>query len=118
VSFKANLLDSFIYCVFSPVAIAIASSHGEIMKDWQWLEHNLMETLGKRQIEPISQHLPMYMIDNTESFEDEDQTTDFLRCKIESLLANNPPEVTGDEGWQNCRSMSHHLLGLQGLYIL
>ncbi|ELT95953.1 hypothetical protein CAPTEDRAFT_186677 [Capitella teleta] len=57
--------------------VAIASSQAEINKDWLWLEQHLMETLA--------------------SFENEDQTTDFLRCKIESLLANKEPEVVGED---------------------
>jgi len=48
--------------------IAVAAHRKDITKDWEWLENNLLQTLA--------------------SFETEDETTAFLKCKIESLVAN------------------------------
>lgn len=42
------------------------------MKDWEWIETNLMPTLL--------------------AFDNEDEITDFVRCKIESLIAQNASE--------------------------
>ncbi|XP_054160913.1 TBC1 domain family member 9-like [Oppia nitens] len=47
--------------------VSCALKKDEIVKDWEWIEHNLMPTL--------------------QSFENEDDVTDFVRCKIESLIA-------------------------------
>lgn len=52
--------------------VARALTQEEIKKDWQWLETNLMETLS--------------------TFDDEDQITEFVRCKIESLVAHAQPQ--------------------------
>lgn len=59
--------------------IACAVTSEEILTNWQWLEENLMETLG--------------------CFESEDETTDFVKCKIESLVANvfSPMSPSEDE---------------------
>ncbi|XP_060086343.1 TBC1 domain family member 9-like [Ylistrum balloti] len=48
--------------------VAVANNKKEIHKDWEWLEQHLMETLG--------------------AFESNEDATEFIRCKIESLLAN------------------------------
>ncbi|OWF50762.1 TBC1 domain family member 9-like [Mizuhopecten yessoensis] len=48
--------------------VAVANNKKEIHKDWEWLEQHLMETLG--------------------AFESNEDSTEFIRCKIESLLAN------------------------------
>lgn len=47
------------------------------MKDWEWIKVNLMPTL--------------------QSFENEDEITDFVRCKIESLLAQSATESNNME---------------------
>ncbi|XP_041366492.1 TBC1 domain family member 9-like [Gigantopelta aegis] len=49
--------------------VALAGNKRDISKDWEWLEQNLMQTLV--------------------SFDSEDEATEFVKCKIESLLANH-----------------------------
>ncbi|XP_046333198.2 TBC1 domain family member 9-like isoform X1 [Haliotis rufescens] len=49
-------------------SVAVATNKREISKDWEWLEQHLMQTLS--------------------AFESDEEATDFVRCKIESLLAN------------------------------
>lgn len=55
--------------------VSVASNKREISRDWEWLEQNILETLA--------------------AFDNEDDITEFVRCKIESLLANKelPTEV-------------------------
>ncbi|KAK6190175.1 hypothetical protein SNE40_002098 [Patella caerulea] len=48
--------------------ISEANNKKEISKDWEWIEQNLMHTLAE--------------------FENDEEATDFVRCKIESLVAN------------------------------
>ena len=55
--------------------VACSLTHNEIMEHWKWIEKNLMTTLS--------------------SFDDEDQVTDFVKCKIESLVAHAQPAVCG-----------------------
>ena len=57
--------------------ISVANNKREIIKDWEWLEQNLMEILG--------------------AFENEDDATEFVKCKIESLRANEVKFVDQDE---------------------
>ncbi|XP_022235832.1 TBC1 domain family member 9-like, partial [Limulus polyphemus] len=52
--------------------VACALSQNEIVRDWEWLKNNLLKTL--------------------ESFDTEDEATDYVRCKIESLLAHSNSE--------------------------
>ena len=47
--------------------IACSLTREEIVKDWLWLENNLIPTLS--------------------SFDSEDEIADFVKCKIESVLA-------------------------------
>lgn len=47
--------------------IACSLTREEIVKDWLWLENNLIPTLS--------------------SFDCEDEIADFVKCKIESVLA-------------------------------
>ncbi|XP_013413337.1 TBC1 domain family member 9 isoform X1 [Lingula anatina] len=54
--------------------VAVANSKREIFKDWEWLEQHVMETL--------------------DTFENEDDATEFVRGKINSLVAN---VVTDDD---------------------
>lgn len=53
----------------SEVSYVVATSlfREEIFKNWEWIENNLLDTLG--------------------SFDTEDEATDFVCCKIESLAA-------------------------------
>ncbi|XP_033751283.1 TBC1 domain family member 9-like [Pecten maximus] len=57
--------------------VAVANNKKEIHKDWEWLEQHLMETLG--------------------AFEANEDATEFIRCKIESLLANQVKGEDDDE---------------------
>ncbi|RWS27291.1 hypothetical protein B4U80_07050 [Leptotrombidium deliense] len=74
----------------SEINIACSLTRSEIMNDWDWIENNLMSTLV--------------------AFENEDEISDFVRCKIESLLAqSNPsPELVVEGG-----DSSHFRLAVQ-----
>lgn len=50
----------------------------EILEDWEWLNKNLLGTLF--------------------NFDHEDQITEFVRCKIESLVAHSQPSTPVIEG--------------------
>lgn len=54
--------------------VACALSRNEIMKDWLWLETNLLGTLG--------------------DFDTEEEAMEFVKCKIESLLAQTGVDTT------------------------
>ncbi|XP_076114400.1 TBC1 domain family member 9-like [Mytilus galloprovincialis] len=58
-------------------SVAVANNKRDILKDWEWLEQNLMEILG--------------------AFENEDDATEFVKCKIESLRANEVKVSDQDE---------------------
>ena len=49
--------------------VACSLTHNEIVKDWEWLHANLISTL--------------------QSFDTEEEITDFVCCKIQSIIANN-----------------------------
>ena len=61
-------------------AIALAETKEEILEDWNWIEKNLMPVL--------------------ESFEGNDDVSDFIFCKIQSLILENKgaKEVTEKDG--------------------
>lgn len=52
-------------------------THKEILEDWHWLFENVSDTLS--------------------SFENEDEITDFVQCKIESVIASRqkPIDIEG-----------------------
>lgn len=50
----------------------------EISQNWDWLHANLMDTL--------------------KSFDSEDEITEFVCCKIQSIIANNVPDCQFSEG--------------------
>lgn len=52
--------------------VACSLTHSEIVKDWEWLHSNLTSTL--------------------QSFDTEEEITDFVCCKIQSIIANNASE--------------------------
>ncbi|XP_063983611.1 TBC1 domain family member 9B isoform X2 [Diachasmimorpha longicaudata] len=52
--------------------VACSLTHEEILQDWEWLQSNLMDTL--------------------KSFDTEDEITEFVCCKIQSIIANNVPD--------------------------
>lgn len=58
--------------------MACSLTHKEILEDWEWLHLNLMDTL--------------------KSFDTEDEITDFVCCKIQSIIANNGPDCQFAEG--------------------
>jgi hypothetical protein len=58
--------------------VAVSVSHKEILGDWEWLRSNLLATLS--------------------NFDDEDQVTDFVKCKVESLVAHSNPTNVVIEG--------------------
>jgi TBC1 domain family member 8/9 len=55
--------------------IACSLTHTEIEENWSWLQKNLMDTLS--------------------TFDSEDDVTEFVCCKIHSLIANQTPNVEG-----------------------
>lgn len=57
--------------------IAIANNKKEIHRDWEWLEQNMMVTLG--------------------AFESEEDATEFVKCKVESILANRETSKDVDD---------------------
>lgn len=61
---------------FFLIVIACSMTRQEILKDWEWLFSNVSETLH--------------------SFDSEDDITDFVTCKIESVIATrHEAEVEG-----------------------
>ncbi|KAF7989163.1 hypothetical protein HCN44_007473 [Aphidius gifuensis] len=50
-------------------SISCSLTHDEILKDWEWLHKNLIDTLN--------------------SFDTEEEITEFVCCKIQSIIANN-----------------------------
>ncbi len=73
-------------------AVSCALKREEILRDWEWLENNVMPTLV--------------------SFDNEDDVTDFVRCKIESLLAQTVTEhytidAIDSNDSRNFRAASH-----------
>ncbi|CAH1268349.1 TBC1D9 [Branchiostoma lanceolatum] len=66
--------------------VACAKSKKDVFKDWEWLEQNLMQILGE--------------------FEAEEDVTEFVRCKIESLLANVDEESKEDNDTRRFREAS------------
>ncbi|KAI4479417.1 PREDICTED: TBC1 domain family member 9 isoform X1 [Polistes canadensis] len=52
--------------------ISCSLTHEEILQDWEWLHSNLIDTL--------------------QSFDTEEDITEFVCCKIQSIIANNIPD--------------------------
>lgn len=57
-------------------AVACALNKADIFRDWDWLEKHLMPTL--------------------EAFEKEEEVTEFVRCKVESILAQQRSATCSD----------------------
>nr|CAD7263370.1 unnamed protein product [Timema shepardi] len=57
--------------------ISCSLTYSEIEKDWEWIERNLCETLN--------------------SFDSEEEVTEFVCCKIQSVIANIVPNNQGAE---------------------
>lgn len=66
----------FLLCL----VIACSLTFTEIEKDWEWLQRNLSDTLN--------------------SFDSEEDVTDFVCCKIQSVIANTIPDNQGVDGMQ------------------
>lgn len=60
------------------IEIACSLTHEEILQDWEWLHSNLMDTL--------------------KSFDTEEEITEFVCCKIQSIIANNVPDSQFADG--------------------
>ena len=59
------------------LAVACALNKEEIIHDWQWIEHELMPTL--------------------QSFENEDDVIEFVKCKVESLIAQKVYDMSAGD---------------------
>jgi len=70
---------------FLCLVIACSLTFTEIEKDWEWLQRNLSDTLN--------------------SFDSEGDVTDFVCCKIQSVIANNIPDNQGIDG-MSCSMIS------------
>ncbi|XP_046428118.1 TBC1 domain family member 9 isoform X1 [Neodiprion fabricii] len=68
--------------------VACALTAEDIVKDWAWLHANLIDTL--------------------KSFDTEEEITDFVCCKIQSIIANNVPEshIADEEDPQSFKTVS------------
>ncbi|XP_043273772.1 TBC1 domain family member 9 isoform X2 [Venturia canescens] len=78
-------------------AIACSLTHEEILNNWQWLHTNLIDTL--------------------KSFDSEEEITEFVCCKIQSIIANNVPDCqfAEEEDPQSFKTVSfkfHQLFNL------
>ncbi|XP_001600394.2 TBC1 domain family member 9 isoform X2 [Nasonia vitripennis] len=69
--------------------VACSLTHTEIVKDWEWLHTNLTSTL--------------------QSFDTEEEITDFVCCKIQSIIANNASDckLVDDEDSQSFKRVSY-----------
>jgi len=56
--------------------IACSLTHAEIEENWNWLQRNIMDTLS--------------------TFDSEEDVTEFVCCKIHSLIASQAPIVEGN----------------------
>ncbi|XP_058791505.1 TBC1 domain family member 9 isoform X2 [Phymastichus coffea] len=68
--------------------VACSLTHSDIVRDWEWLHINLTTTL--------------------QSFDTEEEITDFVCCKIQSIIANNVSEnkLVDDEDSQSFKRVS------------
>lgn len=66
--------------------IACSLTFSEIEKDWNWLQRNLADTL--------------------ESFDSEDDVTEFVCCKIQSVIANCVPDNLDDEDTRSFKAVT------------
>lgn len=75
--------------------MACATTRQEIMQDWEWLFTNVSETLH--------------------SFDNEDDITEFVTCKIESFIATRQIPEVEDEDTSSFRVTSNEFLRLFNL---
>lgn len=68
--------------------VACSLTHSEIVRDWEWLHTNLTSTL--------------------QSFDTEEEITDFVCCKIQSIIANNASESKLVDGMSDLDRVNHN----------
>ncbi|XP_052799590.1 TBC1 domain family member 9-like isoform X2 [Mya arenaria] len=73
-------------------SVSVANNKKDIIRDWEWIEANIMQTLG--------------------AFESEDQATEFVRCKIESMMANKGDSLVEDEEAASFKSATRKFMKL------
>lgn len=90
---KYFVLIDFLICFFflywKLIEVACSLTHEEILQDWEWLHSNLMTTLT--------------------SFDSEEEITEFVCCKIQSIIANSIPDSQFADGtiincYFNCKN--------------
>lgn len=74
--FKSLVHSFFSHWMFTEVACSLTRE--EILQDWEWLHSNLMTTLT--------------------SFDTEEEITEFVCCKIQSIIANSIPDSQFADG--------------------
>lgn len=75
-------INVFYYYISLEIACALTES--DILKDWEWLENNL----------------------DLKIFENEDDVTDFVLCKIKSLVATNALETPDEDNSESFKDAS------------
>lgn len=73
-------------------SVSVANNRAEIHKDWEWIEQNMMETLG--------------------SFENEEDATEFVKCKIESMFTHEHKTGEVDEEVENYKTSTRKFMKL------
>ncbi|XP_060561507.1 TBC1 domain family member 9B-like [Ruditapes philippinarum] len=73
-------------------SVSMANNKKDITKDWEWIESNLMQTLG--------------------AFETDDEATEFVKCKIESMVANKVDPIKEDEETKSFKSATRKFMKL------
>lgn len=73
-------------------SVSVANNKAEIHKDWEWIEQNMMETLG--------------------SFENEEDATEFVKCKIESMFTHEHQTGEVDEEAENYKTSTRKFMKL------
>lgn len=73
-------------------SVSVANNKAEIHKDWEWIEQNMMETLG--------------------SFENNEDATEFVKCKIESMFTHEHKTGEVDEEAENYKTSTRKFMKL------
>lgn len=73
-------------------SVSVANNKAEIHKDWEWIEQNMMETLG--------------------SFENDEDATEFVKCKIESMFTHEHKTGEVDEEAENYKTSTRKFMKL------